>query len=67
VTKAFRFGEHLELRVFTEVFNVLNYANLTGYENDLLSPAFGHPTARAGNIFGTGGPRAFQLGVRLRF
>ncbi len=67
VTKAFRFGEHLELRVFTEVFNVLNYANLTGYENDLISPAFGHPTARAGNVFGTGGPRAFQLGVRVRF
>ena len=67
VTKVFRFGGHIEFRAFTEIFNVLNFANLSGYENDLLSPAFGQPTARAGNIFGTGGPRAFQVGCRLVF
>jgi len=54
VTKAFRFGEHFELRVFTEVFNVLNYANLTGYENDLLSTrVWPIRPPGAGNIFGT--------------
>jgi hypothetical protein len=67
LTKTFRFAERLQWQVFGEVFNVLNFANLRGYADDLLSPAFGQPTARAGNIFGTGGPRAFQVGTRVLF
>ena len=67
VTKLFRFKERLEWQVFGEVFNVLNTANLTGWVDNLLAPSFGQPSARASNIFGTGGPRAFQLGSRLSF
>jgi hypothetical protein len=33
----------------------------------LRSSSFGQPLTTAGGIFGSGGPRAFQLGVRARF
>jgi hypothetical protein len=33
----------------------------------LNAPNFGQATQRTPNIFGTGGPRAFQLGSRLTF
>ena len=33
----------------------------------LRSSSFGQPVTTAGGVFGSGGPRAFQLGVRARF
>jgi hypothetical protein len=33
----------------------------------LRSSAFGHALTTAGGVFGTGGPRAFQLGLRAQF
>ena len=36
-------------------------------QSDLLAPGFGQPTSRFSSIFGTGGPRSFQLGTRLSF
>ena len=59
--------ERVKLRVFGEVFNVLNYANLEAYSNNLTAPGFGQPAERTRQIFGTGGPRAFQVGARLNF
>ncbi|HXA53210.1 MAG TPA: hypothetical protein VNV86_22990, partial [Candidatus Acidoferrum sp.] len=67
VTKLFRYRERFELQVFGEVFNLFNTANLSGYESNLLAPGFGQPTARFSNVFGTGGPRSFQLGSRVSF
>ena len=67
VTKLIRYRERLEWQIFGEVFNVLNTANLSGYADNLLAPGFGQPTARFSNVFGTGGPRAFQLGTRISF
>jgi hypothetical protein len=67
VTKLFRYRERLEWQVFGEVFNLFNTANLSGYVDNLLAPSFGQPTARFSSIFGTGGPRSFQLGTRLSF
>ena len=67
LTKIFKWRERYELQAFGEVFNLLNIANLGGYSTNLLDPAFGQPTGRAGNIFGTGGPRAFQVGARFSF
>jgi hypothetical protein len=67
LTKFFKWKERYELQILGECFNVLNIANLGGYSNNLLNPAFGQPTSRAGNIFGTGGPRAFQFGGRFSF
>ena len=31
------------------------------------TPSFGQPMTTAGGVFGSGGPRAFQLGVRFHF
>jgi hypothetical protein len=67
VTKMFRWKERYELQVFSEGFNIFNISNLGGYSGNLLAPSFGQPTSRAGNIFGTGGPRAFQFGSRFSF
>ena len=51
-----------------KVFNLYNHSNLTGYSGDLTNRAtFGQPTGRATQVFGSGGPRAFQLAVRLVF
>jgi hypothetical protein len=68
VTRVLTYGRHFRLAVFGEVFNLFNTANLLGYSGNLLSPAmFGQPNARFTQIFGSGGPRAFQLGARGSF
>ena len=60
-------GERVQLSIFGECFNIFNIQNLTGYSAALNEPNFGIPTQRTSNIFGSGGPRAFQLGARLSF
>ena len=50
-----------------EAFNVYNAANLFGHSEDLTSAAFGQPTSRATQIFGSSGPRAFQVATRVSF
>jgi hypothetical protein len=67
LTKTFRIKENVTLSLIGEVFNVLNVANLTGYSNVLNQPNYGQPSARAGQAFGTGGPRAFQVAARVEF
>jgi hypothetical protein len=59
--------EPFEWQVFGEVFNLFNIANLSGFADNLLDPAFGQPTSRTSNVFGSGGPRAFQVGTRVTF
>jgi hypothetical protein len=68
VTKTLLFRERWKLNLFVEGFNVFNIANLGGISNSLNNPAsFGVPTSRASQVFGSGGPRAFQLGGRFSF
>ncbi|MBI3695496.1 MAG: TonB-dependent receptor [Acidobacteria bacterium] len=67
LTKNFQYHERYKLSIFGEVFNLFNIANLGGYSFDLTSPGFGQPTSRAGQVFGSGGPRAFQVGARVSF
>lgn len=68
LTKIFRLhGDRWKLSLLGECFNVFNIANLTGYNSALNAPNFGQATERTSNTFGTGGPRAFQLGSRLLF
>lgn len=68
IQKRFDFGERYKLTIASEIFNVFNVANLGGYSFDLRNTAaFGQPTSRASQVFGTGGPRAFQLFARFTF
>jgi hypothetical protein len=70
VTKVFKLGtERAKLSLIGECFNVFNIANLGGYSYNLTSSGagFGVPTSRDSNIFGSGGPRAFQLAARFTF
>jgi len=74
LTKVFTFRERYKLSIFGEAFNIFNIANLGGhsFSLDQVVPAnqtfnFGQPTSRAGQVFGSGGPRAFQLGGRFQF
>jgi hypothetical protein len=76
VTKVITIKERAKLSIFGEVFNAFNIANLSGYSFTLdtknANPAaqvynFGQPTQRVNQTFGSGGPRAFQLGGRVSF
>jgi hypothetical protein len=68
VTKTFNLSGVQRLAVFVEVFNIFNVANLGGYSFNLSNTAtFGLPTNRASQVFGSGGPRAFQVGGRFTF
>jgi hypothetical protein len=58
-----------------EVFNLFNVTNIlgvsntnySGFGNVLGSSTFGQALTTAGGVFGSGGPRAFQLGARVTF
>jgi hypothetical protein len=67
ITKTFKFTERVQVQGFLEVFNLFNISNLAGFDQSLTSGNFGNPTSRAGQNFGTGGPRAFQFGGRFSF
>jgi len=68
LTKIFKLREQMNLQVFTEIFNIFNIGNLVyGSSAQLLGSSFGLPTARVGQNFGTGGPRALQFGARFSF
>jgi hypothetical protein len=61
-------SERVRLVLFGEVFNLFNTANLVQYDGNIANPAeFGKPGARFSQVFGSGGPRAFQLGMRVNF
>jgi len=61
-------AERVRLVLLGEVFNLLNTANLVQYSGNLNDPAsFGQPAARFTQVFGSGGPRAFQFGARISF
>jgi hypothetical protein len=78
----FRFEPVVEVFNLFNVVNVLGIsnANYSGYANTLTrdssnvnspgylrSSGFGQPITTAGGVFGTGGPRAFQLAARFTF
>jgi hypothetical protein len=67
MSMTFVFHERWRLSLIGEVFNMYNAANLSGYSGDLTSAAFGQPTTRFTQLFGSGGPRAFQLATRVSF
>ncbi|QYO66260.1 carboxypeptidase regulatory-like domain-containing protein [Leptolyngbya sp. 7M] len=74
-SKIFRFTERMRLEPIIEVFNLFNTTNIlgvsntnfSGFGNVLGTPSFGQPITTAGGVFGSGGPRAFQIGGRFVF
>jgi hypothetical protein len=67
LSRSFAVRGRLRVSLIGEVFNAYNAANLIGHSGDLTSAAFGQPTSRATQIFGSSGPRAFQLATRVSF
>jgi Carboxypeptidase regulatory-like domain len=67
ITRKVNIGESYTLALMGEVFNLFNIANLSGYNNMLNQVNYGTPSTRAGQVFGSGGPRAFQFATRLQF
>lgn len=61
-------GERMRLVLVGEVFNIFNTANLVQYSGNIAdTAAFGQPAGRFSQVFGSGGPRAFQFGARFSF
>jgi hypothetical protein len=67
LSRVFVFSERWQVTLIGEIFNLFNLANLSGYSGNLLGAGFGQPTSRITQVFGSGGPRAFQLGARISF
>jgi hypothetical protein len=67
LSRTFALAERYKLVLIGEVFNVFNLANLSGQSGNLLDSSFGQPTSRFTQVFGSGGPRAFQLAARVSF
>ncbi|HEX8068829.1 MAG TPA: TonB-dependent receptor [Pyrinomonadaceae bacterium] len=68
LSRTFVYRERWKLTLIGEAFNLFNVANLSGYSGNLANPAtFGQPARRFDQVFGSGGPRAFQFGARLSF
>jgi hypothetical protein len=68
LSREFIFERRWRLNLIVEAFNIFNIANLSSYSGNLVSSeSFGKPTGRATQVFGSGGARAFQLAVRVRF
>lgn len=75
LSKSINFNERFKVSFIGEVFNLFNVANL-GNVGDFILPHQGtapgdittlRPTQRTTGVFGTGGPRSFQFGVRFGF
>ncbi|HXY07040.1 MAG TPA: hypothetical protein VEI52_04225 [Terriglobales bacterium] len=67
LSREFPLRDRWRMTLMGEVFNVFNIGNLSGRSGDLLSPGFGQATSRVPQVFGSGGPRAFQVAARLSF
>lgn len=70
LTKKFTFTRRdrdYRFSVFGEMFNVFNIANLSDYNSNVLNGSFGTPQQRQTQVFGSGGPRAVQVGGRFQF
>jgi len=67
LTRVVKLREKVKLLLIGEGFNIFNISNLGGYTGNLQSTSFGTPTTRTNQVFGSGGPRAFQIAARINF
>jgi hypothetical protein len=81
--RTFTFADRVHADLIGEAFNIFNVTNILGVSNlnysgfantltpDANSPgnssSFGRPVSSAGGVFGSGGPRAFQVAMKLSF
>lgn len=81
--RTFNLTEHFHVQLIGEAFNIFNVTNIlgvsnlnySGFANTLtrdsnnpdFSSSFGKPVSTAGGVFGSGGPRAFQVAMKLSF
>ena len=67
LSRTFALRERYRLLLLGEVFNLLDIANFSGYGGNLAqTSSFGQPGSRETQVFGSGGPRAFQLSFPIR-
>ena len=83
LSREFHLSERFHVQAIGEVFNLFNKTNILGLSNSnysgffnvlvpdnnnpAISSAFGKPVHTAGGVFGSGGPRAFQLAAKFTF
>ena len=67
LSRDIHFTARAQLAMIVEAFNLCNIANFSGRGNNLLAAGFGQPKDRVTQVFGSGGPRAFELSARLSF
>jgi len=81
--RTFNLTEHFHAQLIGEAFNIFNVTNILGVSNlnysgfantltpdnnnPAISSSFGKPVSTAGGVFGSGGPRAFQVAMKLSF
>jgi hypothetical protein len=67
LSRDFAFHERWRMMLMGEVFILFNFGILSGRSGDVLGAGFGQPTSRVTQVFGSGGPRAFQIAARVSF
>lgn len=67
LSRAVVIRSRVRLLLIVEAFNLYNAANLSGFSGDLTSAAFGQPAGRTTQVFGSGGPRSFQVAARITY
>jgi len=67
LSRDFKLHDRWRMNLIGEVFNLFNIPNLSGRSGDLFDAGFGRATSRVSQVFGSGGPRAFQIAARLSF
>jgi hypothetical protein len=67
LSREFKLHDRWRMNLIGEVFNLFNIPNLSGRSGDLYDAGFGQATSRVSQVFGSGGPRAFQIAARLSF
>ena len=67
--KTLKFKEKLSVSIRAEMYNMFNLGNKSWAvaAGNLYGGGFGRPSARVGNVFGSGGPRSYQFGARASF
>jgi len=67
LSRDFKLQDRWRMNLIGEVFNLFNIPNLSGRSGDLYDAGFGRATSWVSQVFGSGGPRAFQIAARVSF